>query len=120
VIVLAAAVNEGVNEVGRSIDRAATAPVTVHVEAGPRVCYSATLTTGSTFSQPGSGLGQSSREACGPSSFPLGPGTGRNVVLSAKYDSQPGPISAYLTVDGVDQPRQSTTAPSGGFLTLSP
>lgn len=121
-IILFAAVGQGVNEVGRALDARANAPVTVHVEAEPRVCYTATLTTGSIFSQPGSGSGsgQTSREACGSSSFPLGTGTGRNVVLSAKFGSQPGPISAYLTVDGVDQPRQSTTAPSGGFITLSP
>lgn len=70
--------------------------------------------------EPARPFGQSSPEACGPSSFPLGTGLGRNVVIAPKVDSQPGPIGAYLTVDGADQPRQSTSALSGGLITLSP
>ncbi len=115
---LIGAVDEAAEDVTRSLDERATAPVTVHVEAGPRVCWSATLSTGGIFTEGGSG--QSSREGCGSSTFPLGPGSGRNVVLHGKFDSQPGTIAAWLTVNGVAQPRQHTTAPSGGFITLAP
>ncbi len=113
-LIVLAAVDEGIDEFGYSLDRAANVPVGVHVAAGPRVCYSATLITGSTFSERGSGFGQSSPEACGSSSFPVETGLGRS-ILGPHSSSQPSASASAARPSGSSCRQASAPVEAGAI-----
>ncbi|MDP8975821.1 MAG: DUF4190 domain-containing protein [Actinomycetota bacterium] len=107
VFVLAAAVDEGIDEAGRAFAERRT--VTARVEAAPTTCWTGTFAG-------------ASREGCGNREFSAQESFLTSASFSKKSDftkpDDSSPLTLVLLVDGTERERRTTTA-DGGSVTAT-
>lgn len=102
IAILAAAVGEGAQELGKSLNE--KHPVTARVETAPTTCWTGTFAG-------------ASREGCGNSEFSAQESFITTAYFSKKSDfmkpDDTGPLTLVLLVDGMERERRTTTADGG-------